>query len=78
MLELSELIEILDEGASVSANTQQQVADELRRLRKIEDAAKALANYVARSTDVGPITRGPHKEAILWRGLRDALGETWE
>lgn len=37
------------------------------------EAAKALANFCERSLNVGPITKHPGKEAMLWRNLRAAL-----
>lgn len=36
-------------------------------------AAKALANHVKRSVDVGPQSKNPSREAMLWRNLRAAL-----
>lgn len=41
----------------------------------IGKAAKELADFIRRSTNVGPVTNGPHREAKLWRALRDALNE---
>lgn len=37
------------------------------------EAAKALANFCARSLDVGPLSKSPSREALLWRNLRIAI-----
>ena len=37
------------------------------------EAAKALANFCERSLDVGPLTKNPSREAMLWRNLRAAI-----
>lgn len=42
-------------------------------LLSVYNAAKALADFVEKSTNVGPVTKGPHREARLWRELRNAL-----
>jgi hypothetical protein len=39
----------------------------------IYEAAKALANFCERSLNVGPVTKNPSREAMLWRNLRAAL-----
>ena len=46
---------------------------EILRLREIERAAREVADFVWKSTNVGPLTKSPHREARLWRELRAAL-----
>lgn len=58
----------------------QNAADEIDDLKAqisilsaIEVAARNLADYVEKSVNAGPVTKGPHKEAKLWLKLRETL-----
>lgn len=50
-------------------------ARETLRLREIERASRELADFIWKSVNVGPLTKGPHREARLWRELREALDQ---
>lgn len=60
------------DGMDVIAMWNRRVED-IPDLRAIATAARDLATYVKKSTNVGPVTKGPHKEARLWRALHAAL-----
>ena len=45
----------------------------LDRLYAVADASRALAYHVRRSVNVGPLSKSPAREAVLWRELRLAL-----
>lgn len=55
------------------AHAKMVLAGHCSALEATATAARNLADYCERSTNVGPITKGPHKEAILWGRLREAL-----
>ena len=40
------------------------------RLLEVAEAARSLAFHVRRSVNVGPLSKSPAREAVLWRELR--------
>lgn len=52
--------------------------EDAQKLIDVAERSRLLANFIFKSIDVGPLTKGPSKEAHYWRELRASLQRLYD